>query len=150
MRWEVSCITELLKEWNNCCSKQICKKIQKTDTKKTVSRAPTKKWTQIHKVPSLGKVCLWIQNPALHLFLQYSSFSRWNGHGIWPLTTGRPPRMDAKVWTINMKSDSALIPALYVSGFPHCCIHWNLGARNFTVRLWSVQGSKTFTKNVTF
>lgn len=87
---------------------------------------------------------------GLNLFLQYSSFSIWNGHGIWPLTTGRSPRMDTKVWTINVKSDSALIPALRVSGFLHFCIHWNLVARSFTVGLWSVQGSETFTKNVTF
>lgn len=83
-----------------------------------------------------------------HLFLCYPSLSICSGHGVWPLKTGRSPRMDAKVWTINVKSDSALIPALCESGFPHCCIHWNPVARNFTVGLRSFLGRRTFTKNV--
>lgn len=81
-----------------------------------------------------------------NLFLCYSSLSICSGHGFWPLKTGRSPRIDAKVWTINVKSDSALIPALCESGFPHCCIHWNPVARNFTVELWSFLGRRTFTK----
>lgn len=81
-----------------------------------------------------------------HLFLLYSSLSICSGHGFWPLKTGRSPRIDAKVWTINVKSDSALIPALSESGFPHCCIHWNPMARNFTVGLCSFLGSRTFRK----
>ena len=130
----------------------VCSSMGLPEQYQRASHAPTKKWTQIQKVPFFRKSLL--MNPesywGLHLFLQSSSFSIWNGYGIWPLTTGRSPRMDTKVWTINVKSDSALIPALGVSGFLHFCIHWNLVARSFTVGLWSVQGSETFTKNVTF